>query len=103
MIFIYVTYPSDKDAEKVSKALLEDKLVACANILPGHRSLYWWEDKIEDSQEVAVIYKTRRELFEPVESKIKALHPYDVPCVVSLPVEKGAQEFVSWVREQTTS
>ena len=102
MIFIYVTYPSDEEAKQVSRVLLEERLVACANILGGHRSLYWWEGEIEEASEVAVIYKTRRDLFEPVEAKIKELHPYDVPCVVSLPVEKGAQDFVNWMREQTS-
>lgn len=55
---------------------------------------------IQDETEVAVIYKTRRELFEPVEKAIKSKHSYDVPCIVSLPVEKAQQDFVSWMREQ---
>lgn len=103
MIFIYVTYPSDEDARSVSRALLEERLVACANIFQPHQSMYWWEGEIQNEREVAVIYKTRRDLFEPVEAKVKELHPYDVPCIVSLPVEKGAQDFVNWMREQTSA
>lgn len=101
MIMIYVTYPGVEVAESVSKTLLEARLVACANILAPHRSLYWWEGAVQDEEEVAVLYKTRREQYEAVEARIKALHPYDVPCIVSWPVHKGEQGFVSWVREQT--
>ena len=101
MILIYVTYPDEASAQAVSKALLEARLVACANIFPAHRSLYWWEGEIADEAEVAVIYKTRRDRFEAVEAAIKERHPYDVPCIVSVPVEKAQQDFMGWVREQT--
>ncbi len=101
MIFIYVTYPSEKDAQEISKVLLEARLVVCANIFPAHRSLYWWEGKVEDAQEVAVVYKTRRELFGRVEALIKEKHPYDVPCVVSLPVEQGSLAFLEWVKAES--
>lgn len=101
MILIYVTYPSEEAAREISKALLEVRLVACANIFPAHRALYWWEGEIADEAEVAVIYKTRRDRFEAVEAAIKERHPYDVPCIVSVPVEKAQQDFMGWVREQT--
>lgn len=102
MIFVYVTYPDKKLAKAISKALIEARLVACANIMDSHESMYWWDGVVQKTKEIAVIYKTRRELFEGVEAKVKALHPFDVPCIVSLPVEKGQQDFVNWVREQTT-
>lgn len=101
MIMIYVTYPDEESAQAVSKVLLEARLVACANIFPAHRALYWWDGVIADEAEVAVTYKTRGELFENVEVAIKERHPYDVPCIVSVPADKVQQDFMSWVREQT--
>lgn len=101
VIIIYITTQSKEEAEAISKALVEERLVACANILPAHSSLYWWEDRVESAQEVAVIFKSRSELFDKIESKIKELHSYDVPCVVSWPIEQGHKPFLEWVEAET--
>lgn len=96
-----MTASSKGEAEIISKALVEERLVACANIFPAHGSLYWWEDKVESAQEVAVIFKSRSELFDKIENKIKALHSYDVPCIVSWPIEQGHKPFLEWIEIET--
>ena len=101
MILIYVTYPSQEDARSISKKLLENKLVACANIFPAHESLYWWEGEIENAQEIAVIYKSRDELFDQIKAQIETLHSYDVPCIVALPIENGTPAFLKWIETET--
>ena len=101
MIMIYATYASAEEAQKISKTLVEERLVACANIMPGHQSLYWWEGKVEEGQEVAVIYKTRAERFDEVKERILALHSYDVPCIVSWPIEQGHEAFLDWIGTET--
>ena len=101
MIIIYVTYSSREEAESISRALVEARLVACANILRGHSSMYWWEGKVESAQEVAVIYKTKASLFSQVEEQIKVLHSYEVPCIVSWPIGPGHGPFLQWIAEET--
>ena len=85
----------------MAKALLEQNLIACANILPAHEALYKWEGKVETGAEHAVILKTRKALFDKVEAAIKALHPHDVPCIVSWPIEQGHTPFMQWIEDET--
>jgi len=102
MILIYVTYPSQEDAERISKALLGDRLVACVNIFPAHRSLYWWDGAIQNESEVAAIYKSLQERFDEIKTRVEALHPYDVPCVVALPIEQSSSAFSKWLMDETS-
>ncbi len=71
--------------------------MACANIMAPHQSVYWWDGKVEQGEEVAVIFKTREDLFEAVKDKIVELHSYDCPCVVAWPVTKGHAPYLEWV------
>lgn len=103
MIVIYTTYPNKEEGEIVSRALLEKRLVACANILAAHESLYWWDGEIQSEQEVAVIYKTQDKLFDSAKDKIVSLHSYDVPCVVSWRIDDGHDAFMKWIGEETVS
>ncbi|MCB1532460.1 MAG: divalent-cation tolerance protein CutA [Alphaproteobacteria bacterium] len=100
-VIIYMTAASQDEAQSISKTLVEERLVACANILPAHSSLYWWEGKVESAQEVAVIFKSRAELFPQIEARIRALHSYDVPCIVSWPIEQGHAPFLQWIEAET--
>ena len=100
-IMIYMTASSADEAQRISRVLLEEKLVACANVFPAHTALYRWEEKVETAEEVAVIFKTRAEHFEKVEAKIRALHSYDVPCIVSWPIEQGHAPFLQWIEAET--
>ena len=99
-VMIYVTCKDEAEAERISKALLEERLVACANMLPI-RSLYRWEGKMEDESEVAVLYKSRGELAEDVVKRVRELHSYDVPCVEVVEVDGGSPDFLKWVLDET--
>lgn len=100
-IFIYMTCPTTEEAEKIASALLERRLIACANIMTPHTALYRWKGQTERGQEVAVIMKTRAALFEEVKEAILGLHSYECPCIVSWPIEKGHAPFMEWIEEET--
>jgi periplasmic divalent cation tolerance protein len=89
LVLVYVTYPDNACAREVSCTLLEEKRVACANILPAITSLYTWQGAQTESQEVAVIYKTRAAVFEDLSARITELHPYEVPCIVALDITQA--------------
>ncbi|WP_413288619.1 divalent-cation tolerance protein CutA [Bdellovibrio sp. HCB337] len=94
----YVTCPSQDVARKISSKLLNEGLVACANILPGMESIYWWEGKIETSQEVVLILKATDVQSSRIIARVESLHPYNTPCILSLPVEKGSEAYVRWLK-----
>ncbi len=98
---VYVTTGSDLEARAIARALLEERLIACANILPNMRSLYRWEGGVQEDEEVAMLLKTRAELVERVVARVEALHTYDVPCVVVWPIDAGADDYLAWVRAET--
>lgn len=99
--FIYITCADEAEAEAIGVMLVERRLAACVNILPGMRSLYWWRGKVERGEEVVLIAKTRDDLVEPLTEAVKAAHGYEVPCVVSLPISGGNPDFLSWIRAET--
>lgn len=98
---IYATFATAEEAQTIARALLEERLVACANIFPAHQALYWWEGKIAAGQETAVLFKTRADLFDSVADFIKARHSYAVPCIVGWPIEQGHGPFLRWVEQET--
>jgi periplasmic divalent cation tolerance protein len=95
---LYVTCPDEKTAESLSRALLEERLVACTNSLPGMTSTYWWEGKITTSKEVVLILKTTSHQVDRVTARVESLHPYDSPCILSLAVEKGSEPYLRWLK-----
>ena len=97
---LYITTSDREEAEKLARALLEDRLIACANLLPGMTSLYWWEGVIRQAGECALIVKTTQKLADAVTQKVKSLHSYDCPCIVSVDVEGGNPEFLAWIAGQ---
>lgn len=97
MKLCYVTASSKAEAQGIGRALLEKRLVACVNILDGMESHYWWEGKIETSQEAVLIAKTSGDHVDAVIATVKALHSYKVPCVVSLPLEAGNKDYLAWL------
>jgi periplasmic divalent cation tolerance protein len=99
--FVYVTCPDRASAEAVARAAVEGRLAACANILPGHRSFYWWEGRLNEAEEVAVILKTREALFAALEARIRAVHPYECPCIVGLPIGQGHGPYLDWIGAET--
>jgi periplasmic divalent cation tolerance protein len=95
-ILIYIPTSSEAKAEKIALALIEDKLIACAN-MSRVKSIYPWEGKIETAQEVALLAKTEESKFSAVEKRVKELHSYEIPLIAKIPVEFN-KEYAEWVK-----
>jgi periplasmic divalent cation tolerance protein len=98
--FIYMTAGSKAEAQKIGNALVQDRLAACVNILDNMQSIYRWEEKIQQDTEVVLIAKTTDNLVSALIDRVKSLHSYDCPCIVSLPVLSGYQPFLDWVHAE---
>ena len=96
---VYVTYPNEDTALSISKLLVQQKLVACANILPEIISLYEWKGEVVHETETAVLYKTDKCLFEPLNAYLNRHHPYDVVCCVLWSVEQSDPLYDQWVTQ----
>ncbi len=94
---------NDRDrAAQIAHTLVEKKLVACVNIVPEIRSIYSWQGEICDDSEILLIMKTKSNLFAELESAINALHPYEVPEIIALDIQKGLPGYLRWIDESTT-
>ena len=100
-VFVYTAYPSIVEAEQAGRALVERRLAACVNILPGMVSHYWWEGKVERGEEVVMIVKTRATLSQDVERAIKKMHSYTTPAVLVIALESVEQEYLGWLMAET--
>ena len=98
--FIYMTASSKAEAQKIGKALVDSRLAACVNILDNMQSIYRWEEKIQEDSEVVLIAKTTETLVPRLIDKVKSLHSYDCPCIVSLPVLDGYPPFLEWIKSE---
>ena len=98
---LYLTAANQAEAEKIGRALVEERLVACANILGAIRSFYWWQGKVQDEPETALLLKTRPEFVDRVIARVKELHSYTVPCVVQWPIVAGNPDYIRWVETET--
>ncbi len=101
VVFVYTTYPSAVEAEKAGRTIVHRRLAACANILPGMISHYWWEDTVERAEEVVVLFKTRASLAEAVREAIKESHSYTTPAILVLPVESVEATYLKWLLAET--
>ena len=100
-LVVFITAPAGAGETQLARTLVEERLVACVNLVPGVRSLYHWEGEVQDDCETLLICKTHRERFAALEARVQALHPYDVPEVIALPIEQGAASYLAWVTAQT--
>ncbi len=100
-IVTYVTVSSMEEAKKISYSLVENKLAACANIVPSITSVYTWQEKICEDQECLLIIKTKKELFPALQEKVKSLHSYTVPEIIALPILEGSESYLDWIRNET--
>ena len=100
---IYLTAGSREEALKIARALVDEKLVACANILGEGTSVYRWQGKREEAAEAFVIAKTRKDLAEKVLARIQDLHSYDVPCAVAYDMAAGLPSYLAWIDAETAS
>jgi periplasmic divalent cation tolerance protein len=101
MVFVYTTWPSTVEAERAGRALVERRLAACVNILPGMISHYWWEGKVERGEETVMIVKTRASLADAIVSAVKELHSYSTPAILVLPLESVEKNYLGWLLAET--
>jgi len=100
-VLVYTTWPSIVEAEKAGREIVEKRLAACVNILPGMISHYWWEGKLERGEEAVMLVKTRASLAEPVREAVKELHSYQTPAILVLPVESVDADYYRWIFDET--
>jgi periplasmic divalent cation tolerance protein len=100
-ILVYTTYPSIVEAEPAGRALVERRLCACVNILPGMVSYYWWQGNLERGDEVVMIIKTRASLAEQVSAAVKEMHAYATPAILVIPLESVDQGYLDWIMAET--
>ena len=97
-LIVLITVPDVDVGQTVADALLEQRLAACVNMIPGLRSLYWWQGERSDDQEVLLVVKTVVSLFaERLIPAVQAVHPYDVPEIIALPIIMGSQPYLDWI------
>ena len=99
--FLYITTAKVEEARKIGSALVEARLAACANILSGMESIYWWRGEIVQDRETVLIVKTRAELVDKVIERVKEMHSYACPCIVALPILDGNPAYLSWLEAET--
>ena len=95
----YITCESEKEALSIGRVLVQKRLAACVNVLGGMKSVYWWENDVQTSQEVVLLAKTTRPRMAALIEEVKALHSYDTPCVIALPVIDGSPDYFNWLRD----
>lgn len=100
-IVVFITAASEEEAVKIARALVEEKLAGCVNIIRNIRSIYSWQGKIEDEPEVLMVAKTRRGNFKTLSKTVKELHSYTVPEIIAIPIVKGSKEYLKWLEEVT--
>lgn len=101
-IQVITTTATHDEAEIIARALVEERLAACTQIVGPITSIYRWKDQIETSQEYQCWAKSRRELFPKMEATIRRLHPYEVPEILAVPVEVGSESYLKWLDSETT-
>ena len=101
LCWVYMTVGSFEEAKSIGQILVGQNLAACVNLLENMTSIYKWEEKLEESQEVIMIAKTRKTLMPKLIEKVNSIHSYDCPCILELPVQGGNSDFLSWIESQT--
>lgn len=101
-ILVLCTAPDGDVAARLARGLVDAKLAACVNVVPGLRSFYSWQGEVHDDPEVQLLIKSRQSCFDRLEAWLGEQHPYDVPEILALPIEGGSKAYLSWLEEQTT-
>lgn len=100
-VLAYITAGSRDEALRIGRALVEERLAACANVLDGMTSVYRWNGAVEEAPEAVLIAKTRAALFDRLAERVRALHSYDTPCVVEIKLGRGNPGFLGWLEAET--
>lgn len=99
-LIAYITVPDREEALRIGRALLEERLAACINVLDGMQSVYRWQGALEEARECVLLVKSTSTRKEALAAKVKELHKYDVPCIVFLPLEGGSPEYLAWIERE---
>jgi periplasmic divalent cation tolerance protein len=99
---VLCTCANHQDALQIGGALVQERLAACVNILPGMRSIYRWKGAVEEADEVLLLIKTTGARFAALRDRVKELHPYETPEIVGLPVAEGLSNYLGWIREEVS-
>ena len=97
MLLVFTTFADEDSAARVIRVLVEERLIACGNLLPGARSIFRWKDKVEDQREVVVLMKTRKQDWTALLSRLHELHPYETPECVAVRIAAGAPKYMEWL------
>ena len=101
IVMLYITFPDEKEAEKIGRIIIKEKLAACCNIISNNvTSIYYWKGEINSDKETVMIAKTTENKVKKLTDRIKKLHLYDIPCIVTLPINDGNQDFIDWIRKE---
>jgi periplasmic divalent cation tolerance protein len=100
---VLITAPDAEVGARLGRALVEERLAACVNLVPGVRSIYRWQDAVQEDGEVLLVVKTRQERCEALAARVEALHPYELPEVVVLPIEGGLEGYLAWILSESQS
>ena len=98
---LYVTCGSSDQAREIGRRVVEEKIAACANIITGMKSIYRWEGRVEEGDEVVLILKTRALMVPELSARVQELHSFDVPCVVEIPLGRGNPDYFAWIAAET--
>jgi len=98
---VLITVPDAESGKRIAETLVEERLAACANRLPGLLSTYRWQGKVEQAAEELLVVKTREELVEGLTARVRELHPYTVPEIIALPIVAGSQDYLNWIALET--
>ncbi|MFO1434358.1 MAG: divalent-cation tolerance protein CutA [Candidatus Competibacteraceae bacterium] len=96
-LLIYCTCPEQALAERLAEALVEDRLAACINIVPGITSVYRWQGEVQHDSELLLLIKTRGECYPALEARIRELHSYEVPEIIAVPIQRGSGAYLAWI------
>jgi periplasmic divalent cation tolerance protein len=99
---VLTTLPDAEAGERLARTLVEERLAACVNLLPGVRSIYRWQGQLEEAGEVLLVVKTRADRCAALAARIQALHPYELPEVLELAASGGSEAYLDWVRRETS-
>ena len=97
----YVNVGTREEALEIARVVVEERLAACANLIEGVSSLYWWQGKLEQAAETMIVLKTRTALLPALAARIRELHSYDCPGIVALPIAFGADDYLHWIERET--
>ena len=100
-LVVFCTCPDQASAERIAATMVEERLAACVNMLPGLTSIYRWREQIQRDTELLLLLKTQGTVYPLLEARIRELHPYDVPEIIALPVRMGSSAYLDWIAANT--